>query len=143
MNLLFGASLNKLKNKRVDIKHKGSFPSPQDIDEAKYTAMNLFKDFCFKLYGLNYEDINLIDLLDDSRTKECLLGIDYEDKHVNIVADLALAFELLLKDFEESKRSPFGFSPYQFLKKIKYHQVIWGLLILNQSKIMWIGQMKI
>lgn len=42
---------------------------------------------------------------------------DYEDKHVNIVADLALAFELLLKDFEESKRSPFGFSPYQFLKK--------------------------
>lgn len=113
----FGASLNKLKNKRVDIKHKGSFPSPQDIDEAKYTAMNLFKDFCFKLYGLNYEDINLIDLLDDSRTKECLLGIDYEDNHVNIVADLALAFELLLKDFEESKRSPFGFSPYQFLKK--------------------------
>ena len=88
-----------------------------NLDGEELDNIIVFKDFCFKLYGLNYEDINLIDLLDDSRTKECLLGIDYEDKHVNIVADLALAFELLLKDFEESKRSPFGFSPYQFLKK--------------------------
>lgn len=44
----FGASLKKLKDRCVDIKHKGSFPSPQDISEARYTTINLFKELCLK-----------------------------------------------------------------------------------------------
>ena len=112
-----GASLNKFKNKRVDIKHKGSFPSPQDIDEAKYTTINLFNDFCLKFYQLNYEDIDLIDILDDSRTKDCLLNIKDCTENNDIIYNFALAFEYLLKDFESSKTISGGRSPYALTKE--------------------------
>ena len=112
-----GASLNKLKNKRVDIKHKGSFPSSQDIDEAKYTTINLFKDFCLKFYELDYNGIDLIYVLDDSRTKDCLLNIKNCTENIEIIDNLSLAFAYLLKDFESTKNIPLGKSPYQLTEK--------------------------
>ncbi|WP_405290871.1 hypothetical protein [Methanobrevibacter sp.] len=113
----FGASLKKLKDRRVDIKHKGSFPSPQDISEARYTALNLFKEFCLKFYELSYEDIDLVDLLADSRTKECLLNIKDCTENIEVIDNLALAFAYLLKDFESTKNIPLSRSPYQLTKK--------------------------
>lgn len=112
-----GASLNKLKNKRVDIKHKGSFPSSHDIGGAKYTAINLFEEFCLKFYELAYDDIDLIELLEDSRTKECLLNVKSSTENIEIIDNLALAFTYLLKDFESTKNIPLGKSPYQLTKK--------------------------
>lgn len=114
----FRGSLKKLKDRRVILKHKGSFPSQNDISEAKYTTINLFKEFCLKFYNLNYEDIDLVELLEDSRTKDCLLNIrDCEDN--NAIADnFALAFAYLLKDFENSKIINVYESPYQFTKNM-------------------------
>ena len=113
----FGASLKKLKDRRVDIKHRGSFPSPQDISEARYTALNLFKEFCLKFYELDYEDIDLVDLLPDSRTKKCLLNIKDCAENIEVIDNLALAFAYLLKDFESTKNIPLSRSPYQLTKK--------------------------
>ncbi len=114
----FRGSLEKLKDRRVVLKHKGSFPSQNDISEAKYTTINLFKEFCLKFYNLNYEDIDLVELLEDSRTKDCLLKIrNCEDN--NVIADnFALAFAYLLKDFENSKIINVYESPYQFTKNM-------------------------
>ena len=93
-----GASLNKL-------------------NEAKYTTINLFNDFCLKFYQLNYEDIDLIDILDDSRTKDCLLNIKDCTENNDIIYNFALAFEYLLKDFESSKTISGGRSPYALTKE--------------------------
>ena len=46
--------------------------------------------FCLKFYELEYGSIDLIDLLDDSRTKYCLLGIDYDDWTVENFPSLAI-----------------------------------------------------
>lgn len=113
----FGASLKKLKDRRGDFKHNSSFPSSQDISEARYIALNLFNEFCLKFYELSYDDIDLVDLLPDSRTKECLLNIKDCTENIEVIENLALAFAYLLKDFESTKNIPLSRSPYQLTKK--------------------------
>lgn len=115
----FRGSLVKLKDRRVVLKHKGSFPSQNDILEAEYTTINLFKEFCLKFYNLNYDEIDLVELLEDSRTKDCLLNIKGCDDNNLIVDNFALAFAYLLKDFENSKIINVYESPYQFTKNIQ------------------------
>ena len=118
----FRGSLEKLKDRRVVLKHKGSFPSQNDISEAKYTTINLFKEFCLKFYNLNYEDIDLVELLEDSRTKDCLLKIrNCEDNNVitdNNQVSNYIKMNHLLKDFENSKIINVYESPYQFTKNM-------------------------
>ena len=111
------ASLKKLKDRWVALKHKGSFPSLQDIDEAKYTTVNLFEDFCMKYYDLKYGDIDLSALLDDSKTKDCLLNLKKCSNNREIIECLALAFAYLLRDFESTKNIYPDDSPYKLIKE--------------------------
>ena len=110
-------SLDKLNQKRVLLKHKGLFPSESDIQEAKYVTTNLFIELCEKCLSINYNNIDLVHLLDDSKTKEYLLDINLDDECESIVGNLSLAFAYLIRNFEESKRTEFGKSPYSFLIK--------------------------
>ena len=110
-------SLDKLNQKRVALKHKGLFPSESDIQEARYTTTNIFMELCEKCLSINYHDINLVHLLDESKTKDYLLGINSNDECETTLENLSLAFSYLIRDFEESKRTEFGKSPYSFLIK--------------------------
>lgn len=109
--------LEKLKDRRVNLKHKGYFPSESDIQEAKSLTLNLFNEFCYKIYSLNYGEISLIYLLNDSKTKDYLLQVNENDDMETIVSNLSIAFEYLLKDYDETKKTPLRKSQYQFLKK--------------------------
>ena len=114
---LLRASLKKLKDIRGNLKHKCYFPSENDIQEAKYLTINLFNELCEKIYSLNYDEINLVYLLNDSKTKDYLLQINKRDDDKRIITNLSLAFEYLLKDYENTKRTLYVKSPYQFLKR--------------------------
>lgn len=109
--------LEKLKDRRKNLKHKGYFPSENDIQEAKSLTINLFNELCDKLYSLNYEEINLIYLLNDSKTKDYLLQVTKNDDDKTVITNLSLAFEYLLKDYENTKRTFYIKSPYQFLRR--------------------------
>lgn len=109
--------LEKLKDRRVNLKHKGYFPSESDIQEAKSLTLNLFNEFCDKIYSLDYEEINLIYLLNDSKTKDYLLKINENDDDEAIITNLSLAFEFLLRNHENTKKTSIKKSPYQFLRR--------------------------
>lgn len=110
-------SLNKLNKKRVALKHNGSFPSKMDIQEAQIVTLGFFEEICEKYFEMTPTDINLIYLLSDSNTKKYLLKVNPNDDMENIVSNLSIAFEYLLKDYDETKKTPLRKSPYQFLKK--------------------------
>lgn len=114
---LLRGGLEKLKDRRKNLKHKGYFPSENDIQEAKSLTINLFNELCEKIYSLNFEEINLVYLLNDSKTKEYLLKIDKNDEDKIIIKNLSLAFEFLLKNHEDTKKTFYINSPYQFLKR--------------------------
>ena len=101
---LLRGGLEKLKDKRKNLKHKGYFPSENDIEEAKSLTNNLFIELCDKIYSLKYEEINLVHLLNDSKTKEYLLQINKNDDDTNIIRNLSLAFEFLLKNHAKHHR---------------------------------------
>ncbi len=108
--------LNKLKDNRVNIKHKGIFPSDLDVQSAMKTTIRLFEEFCDKFFSISYDEIDLIYLLNDSKTKEYLLNIKTTDQMEDIVKNLSISFEYLMKDFEETKSIPQRKSPYKVFK---------------------------
>lgn len=114
---LLRVSLKKLRDIRANLKHKGYFPSENDIKEVKSLTNTLFIEICEKLYSYKYDDINLVHLLNDSKTKDYLLQINKTDDDKVVIKNLSLAFEYLLKDYENNKKTIYVKSPYQFLKK--------------------------
>lgn len=109
-------SLDKLNKKRVALKHSGSFPSKMDIQEAQIVTLGFFEEICEKYFEITPREINLIYLLNDSTTKEYLLKVNVNDDMDNIVVNLSLAFEYLIKDFEDTKSAPLRKSPYKVFK---------------------------
>lgn len=104
-------SLVKLKDRRVNLKHKGLFPSKTDIEESKFTANNLFEELCKNVYGLDAQKISLVELIENQRVKgfikEAINSYDSDQK--KSIEKISLSFEFLLRDYEQSKRGFFNF----------------------------------
>ncbi len=109
-------SLVKLKERRVNLKHKGLFPSKTDIEESKFTANNLFEGLCKNVYELNIQEISLIELIENTRVKGFIKeAIDsYNDNQKNAIEKISFSLEFLIRDYESSKTSKFGESPFFF-----------------------------
>lgn len=109
-------SLEKLKNRRVNLKHKGLFPSRRDIQESEFTSKTLFEELCNNVYGIDSDDISLINLIENERVANYLsesLEQYPVDQKISI-GNISLAFEFLLRDYESSKTEEFRRSPFFF-----------------------------
>lgn len=117
-------SLEKLKNLRVNIKHKGLFPSKMDIQESEFTVKALFEELCKNVYDLNVDDISLINLIENERVRNYLSEATEQylvDQKASI-ENLSLAFEFLLKDYESSKAKFPTMSPFYFGKDMSFYR---------------------
>lgn len=104
-------SLVKLKDRRVNLKHKGLFPSKTDIEESKFTANNLFEELCKNVYGLDAQKISLVELIENQRVKAFIKEAinSYDSDQKKSIEKISLSFEFLLRDYEQSKRGFFDF----------------------------------
>lgn len=115
-------SLEKLKDRRVNLKHKGLFPSKTDIEESKYTCNLIFDEMCNSIFYLNSKDISLVDLIENANSKKAIKEaiILYNTNKKQAIEKLAISFEYLLKDYESSKISfPHG-SPFYFGRNLNF-----------------------
>ena len=103
-------SLGRLKDRRVNLKHKGLFPSKTDIEESRFTANSLFEELCKNVYGLNVEDISLVELIANERVRDYVKAAvkSYPEDQKTTGENLAISFEILIKDYEKSKRGEKG-----------------------------------
>jgi len=115
-------SLEKLKDRRVNLKHKGIFPSKTDIEESRITVNNLFEELCKNVYGLDIKDISLIELINNTRVKGFIKeAIDnYPINQKEPMEKISLAFEFLLRDYESSKADFLSRSPFYFGKDMTF-----------------------
>jgi hypothetical protein len=115
-------SLVKLKDRRVNLKHKGLFSSKTDIEESKFTADNIFEEICKNVYDLDVEEISLIELIENQRVKgfikEALNSYDSDQKES--IEKISLSFKFLLRDYEQSKRDSFFGNPFDFGKDMTF-----------------------
>jgi hypothetical protein len=116
LELSLEPSLGRLKDIRKNIKHKGIFPSTNDVEESKFTVNALFEELCMRLFNLNQDEISLIELIKDEEVKDLLHNaIEFYSQDVKkTIQCIAIAFDLLLRNYEGSKKTPFGQSPFYF-----------------------------
>lgn len=116
-------SMRRFNKMRGNLKHHGIFPSQSDIKEFKVISNVFFEENCKTLFDMDIKDISLIELVSYQKTKEHLINSDKSFKDSNFlesVKHLALAFELLIRDYELSKRNRFGQSPFFFGRDITF-----------------------
>jgi len=115
-------SLEKLKDRRVNLKHKGIFPSKTDIEESRIIANNLFEEICKNVYGLDLEDISLVELISNARVKGYIKEsiVNYPSGQKTSIEKLSLSLEFLLRDYEKSKTDMMRDSPFYFGKDMTF-----------------------
>ncbi|RZB32490.1 MAG: hypothetical protein AEth_00501 [Candidatus Argoarchaeum ethanivorans] len=115
-------SLVRLKNRRVNLKHGGLFPSKMDIEESKFTANNTFEEICKNVYGLNAQKISLVELIENQRVnafiKEAINSYDSDQR--KSIEKISFSFEFLLRDYEQSKSDLFLKSPFYFGRNMTF-----------------------
>ena len=106
-DLTLKESMNNLKERRKNIKHKGLFPSKSDIEESRITIMQFFRENVKIQFGLEFDDISLADLIEYNNIKnyirksEELLSLG---KTYDCLLNAKIGFEELLVTYESDKR---------------------------------------
>jgi hypothetical protein len=103
----------QLNTARVALKHSGVLPSKLSIDGFRSTAKSFFEENTPKVFGINFSEISLIELIINKETKTLLYKAQMlvkERKIDDSLDSIALAFNTLVDDYEESKTDEFGSS---------------------------------
>jgi len=115
--------MRRLNKARVDLKHYGIIPSKLDIESFRVTTSDFFNENCPIIFGVNFDDISLIDIIKLERPKDLLKQAkeDFEKGWIDkSLENLALSFEYLISDYEESKKDDFNRSPFFFGESMTY-----------------------
>jgi len=131
--------MKRLNKARVDLKHYGIIPSKLDIESFRVTASAFFNENCPIIFGVNFDDISLIDIIKFERPKDLLKQAkeDFEKELIDkSLENLTLSFEYLILDYEESKKDDFNRSPFFFGESMTYLKSVYlGGIIKEDGKI--------
>lgn len=96
--------MNRLNKARVNLKHHGILLNESDIESFRVNTSDFFSDNCSIVFGINFSEISLIDLIDNSDVKDIFKdAVNYYEQN-NIKRALeyfSLTFKVLIYDFEQ------------------------------------------
>lgn len=122
-SLTLKESMRNLNSRRVNIKHKGLLPSKSDIEISRVNAGEFFEQNTLPQFGIDFKEISLLDLIQYEDVKKNL-EIATESLETNDIEKCieysALAFDDLIHNYEKSKESYFGSSPFYFGKDLTF-----------------------
>jgi len=110
-------SMRRLNKARVGLKHDGNLPSRLAIDDFRISVTNFFDENTPLLFGVNFFEISLIELVQSEKVKNNLLEAEeylIKGEYENSLDEVALAFRQLIDDYGHRKRDEFGRSPFFF-----------------------------
>ena len=110
-------SMKKLNLIRVALKHKGVIPAKVEIEAARIIVSDFFEQNTPTLFGINFDQISLFDLVSYEGVKKILISSDTALANGNTTTCVELAttaFHELLLTYKESKRSWWGYTHLDF-----------------------------
>lgn len=110
-------AMSRLDASRGNLKHKGLLPTKQDIEVLRASAMNFFIDNMPVVFGIDFENISMVNLVTYEETRERLKKAEEHEKKGEIkeaLIEIGFAFNQLINDYERTKHSGFGHSPFFF-----------------------------
>lgn len=105
-NLTLIEPMRKLKDRRVNIKHKGLFPSKLDIEESRNTITNFFRENTTIQFGEDFDTISISDLITYQNIKDYVNKAEYylsQDDIYNCLVNAKIGFKELLSTYESDK----------------------------------------
>jgi hypothetical protein len=104
-NLTSKESMKALKARRVNIKHKGLFPSKSDVEISRINVIDFFEQNTKIQFNLDFKQISLLDLLMDSEAKTLLRSAE-ESMNQNSFDESLLqtkrSFNKLINSYKEN-----------------------------------------
>ena len=91
--------MNSLKERRRVLKHKGIFPSKDDIEESRVTITQFFRENTEKIFGIDFDTISLADLIEYPNIKEYVQNAEtaLNQNHIyECLLNVKIGFEELL-----------------------------------------------
>jgi len=116
-------SARQLNTARVGLKHSGIWPSKLAIEGFRATATNFFEENTPIVFGIEFSDISLIELVQYQETRKSLVEAQelLKDGKIEDALDkIGLAFVQLVDDYEKSKKDRFGRSPFFFGERMAF-----------------------
>ena len=106
-DLTLSASMRILKDRRVNIKHKGLFPSKTDIEESRITITQFLRENTEMQFKTDFDGISLADLINYSNIKDYVLKAEKafsQNDFYECLVNAKIGFEELLSTYESDKR---------------------------------------
>lgn len=116
-------SMRRMNKARVALKHHGTLPSKLDLEAFRSSVTNFFEENTPAIFSIIFSEISLIDLVQCEETKNNLKEAEHllEENEIEDSLDkVALAFALLIDDYESRKIGEFGRSPFFFGKSLTF-----------------------
>jgi hypothetical protein len=108
------AGLEALNKARVGLKHYANIPASMAIEGYRATTTSFFQSSAPLLFGLEFESISMIDLVENAKARTRMREADGHVSN-NAFAEAALklddAFHSIVRDFEERCQNELGPSP--------------------------------
>ena len=104
-------SMRALKDRRVNIKHKGQFPSKSDIEISRITMTDFLEQNIPIQFGIEFKDISISSLVSYDNIKRYIdiAELKYnEGKLYECIVNSKIAFMELLSTYESSKREQYS-----------------------------------
>lgn len=120
-------SMRRLNRARVALKHHGTFPSDLDIEAFRASATSFFQDNTPLVFGVVFEDVSLVEYVNPEASRllltEAQADIATGDIH-SALGKIAIAYEEMIRDYEDRKRDRHRRSPFYFGRDLAFHGTV-------------------
>lgn len=99
-------SMRNLKDRRVNIKHKGQFPSKTDVEISRITINDFFAQNCIIQFGIDFSNISVANLILYNDVREYVNRAEtaYKNGHLHdSLVNSKIAFVELLDIYDSNK----------------------------------------
>ncbi len=117
-------SMKNLNARRVSIKHKGLLPSKTDIEISRINTIDFFEQNTKKCFEIDFKDVSLLSLIVNQQVKTLLEEAENglaSSNYKLCIEKCAVAFNVLLIAYEQSKMSDISNSPFFFGKNMAFN----------------------
>ena len=117
------SSMRNLNKARVNFKHHGIMPSKQQTEDFVANVATFFDDNSKLAFDINFEEIDLIDLVKNQSTKQLLKAsrVHLVSGDLGIASEkCAMAFEILLDEYAERKLDATHETPFYFVEDMQW-----------------------
>ncbi|WP_030277837.1 hypothetical protein [Streptomyces sp. NRRL B-24484] len=117
-------AMDRMNKLRVGFKHHGSIPSQADIEQVRGDVTTFLVDATQLVFGVDFHTLDMADLVTDeilsTRLRRAQTKAD-AGEIVEALADLSVAFDVMIQRFGAPKLSANGYSPFQFKPIRMFH----------------------